>query len=153
ADWLLSTADKDWKPQDVPAPKTETLRALATLSLAKAPGIPRNAVDDILTKGLTKALTDAQRKALAFDADEHLLTDGGAEGGAIDENRLKRYIGKKAIGRMGCYGCHDIPGFEGAKPIGTPLNDWGRKDPERLAFEDATVFAKEHFNIVTARDD
>ncbi len=45
------------------------------------------------------------------------------------------YIGSKSISKYGCYGCHDIPGFEDAKPIGTGLNDWGRKDPAKLAFE------------------
>lgn len=45
------------------------------------------------------------------------------------------YIGRKSIGKYGCYGCHDIAGFEDAKPIGTGLADWGRKDPSKLAFE------------------
>ena len=35
----------------------------------------------------------------------------------------------------GCYGCHDIPNFETARPIGTTLQDWGRKDTSRLATE------------------
>ena len=35
---------------------------------------------------------------------------------------------------MGCFGCHTIPGFENAKPIGTALNDWGIKLPARLDF-------------------
>ncbi len=37
--------------------------------------------------------------------------------------------------RYGCYGCHDIPNFETARPIGTTLQDWGRKDTSRLAPE------------------
>src|SRR5262249_57290376 len=32
------------------------------------------------------------------------------------------------------FGCHTIPGFESAKPIGTPLNDWGLKSPARLDY-------------------
>lgn len=50
------------------------------------------------------------------------------------------YIGRKSIGKYGCYGCHDIPGFEDAKPIGTTLADWGRKDTGRLAFEHITHY-------------
>ena len=38
-----------------------------------------------------------------------------------------------------------------AKPIGVGLNDWGKKDGDRLAFEDAEAFAKKHFNIVLGR--
>jgi hypothetical protein len=45
------------------------------------------------------------------------------------------YVGRKSIAKYGCYACHDIPGFEDAKPIGTGLADWGRKEPEKLAFE------------------
>ncbi len=59
-----------------------------------------------------------------------------------EETRLKRldypkwvYVGRRSIAKYGCFGCHDIPGFEGAKPIGTGLADWGRKDPSKLAFE------------------
>ncbi len=56
------------------------------------------------------------------------------------------YLGQKTIGRLGCFGCHDIPGFETAKPIGTPLSDWGRKafkDPEKLEFVHVAEFAAE----------
>ena len=31
------------------------------------------------------------------------------------------YNGKKLIRMYGCFGCHDIPGFENDKPIGTEL--------------------------------
>jgi cytochrome c2 len=55
-----------------------------------------------------------------------------------------RYIGRKTIAKYGCFGCHDIPGFEDAKPIGTGLADWGRKDPARLAFEHITHYLEHH---------
>ena len=58
---------------------------------------------------------------------------------------LLYYVGKKAIGRLGCYSCHDIPGFDNAKPIGTPLVDWGKKDPTRLAFEDIGNYLNHHY--------
>src|SRR5262249_5200282 len=82
------------------------------------------------------------------DADELKLPIG-----KVNEDTLQWYIGRKAITRLGCFGCHDIPGFEPAKPIGTALNDWGRKDPERMAFEDADVFVRDHFHIAELRDD
>ena len=44
------------------------------------------------------------------------------------------YLGEQTISRLGCFGCHTIPGFENAKPIGTALNDWGIKNPARLDF-------------------
>lgn len=51
------------------------------------------------------------------------------------ERKLLNYIGAKTISKYGCYGCHDIPGFESAKPIGVALADWGRKDASKIAFE------------------
>ena len=44
------------------------------------------------------------------------------------------YLGEKTISRLGCFGCHVIPGFESAKPIGTALNDWGIKRPGPARF-------------------
>ena len=58
---------------------------------------------------------------------------------------LKHYVGKKAIGRLGCYACHDVPGFESFRPIGTGLNDWGKKDASRLALENIDNYAEHHF--------
>ncbi|WP_337174737.1 c-type cytochrome [Paludisphaera sp.] len=44
------------------------------------------------------------------------------------------YLGEKTIARLGCFGCHDVPGFEGAKPIGPALSDWGSKSLAQLDF-------------------
>src|SRR5262249_9180182 len=71
----------------------------------------------------------------------------------LDDHNLKMYVGKKAIGNLGCYACHNVPGFEKAKAIGTALDEWGRKDQDRLAYEDAHRFVEHHFNIVPSRDD
>ncbi len=65
----------------------------------------------------------------------------GAEIG--DKQRLL-YIGNKSIAKYGCYACHDIPGFEDAKPIGTGLADWGRKNPAQLAFEHIEQYLEGH---------
>ena len=44
------------------------------------------------------------------------------------------FLGEKTISRLGCFGCHNIAGFETAKPIGTPLNGWGVKSPAKLDY-------------------
>ena len=62
-------------------------------------------------------------KYATYDADERILQ------GQITRDKLEWYIGRKSINRLGCYGCHDLPGFETAKPVGTALNDWGAKTP------------------------
>ncbi len=55
--------------------------------------------------------------------------------GSLSLEMKLKYVGRKSINKYGCFGCHDIPGFEEAKPIGTALADWGLKDPSKLAFE------------------
>jgi len=63
--------------------------------------------------------------------------------GMTPENRiakLQKYVAQRSISKHGCFGCHDIPGFEGAKPIGTTLADWGRKETSKLAFENIHKF-------------
>src|SRR5262249_53555680 len=82
---------------------------------------------------MKEGFTEQQISAMNWDAEEKVLS-------SLSEDNLKWYLGKRAINRLGCFGCHSIPGFEGSKPIGTPLNDWGKKDPERLAFENIEAF-------------
>jgi cbb3-type cytochrome oxidase cytochrome c subunit len=66
---------------------------------------------------------------------------------------LKWYVGRKGIGRQGCFGCHSIPGFDFAKPIGTPLADWGKKDPDRIAFENIGAFLHKNYTVVDRKSD
>ncbi len=60
------------------------------------------------------------------------------------EERKMVYLGRRTISRYGCYGCHDIPGFETARPIGTALQDWGRKDTSKLAYEHIHEYLHHH---------
>lgn len=43
-------------------------------------------------------------------------------------------LGQRAIGRYGCFSCHDIKGFEKAQSIGTDLSEEGTKLVTRLDF-------------------
>ena len=58
----------------------------------------------------------------------------------IDQKRKLLDVGRRTIARRGCFGCHDIPGFENAQPIGPALSDWGRKQESLLAFEQVDRF-------------
>ncbi len=44
------------------------------------------------------------------------------------------YSGERLIRRYGCFGCHDIAGFEEAQKIGVDLSTWGSKMVTRLDF-------------------
>ncbi|MHB1422036.1 MAG: c-type cytochrome [Gemmataceae bacterium] len=149
AEWLLSQKVTDWNDKGPSEPAKEDLVALARVYLSKAPGFTRTDVDAILppTGGELPGILQERLTNLPPESDERRLE------GPVTEDKLKWYVGRKAINRLGCFGCHDVPGFETAKPIGTALNDWGKKDPERLAFEDVDIFVRDHYNIVLLRDD
>jgi mono/diheme cytochrome c family protein len=162
AAWLLSQA-AEWKPSDVervgPA-DTKTLEDMAQVYLKKVLTIAE--VREIFeTK---KGITLGRLRELQKSGKDDELELAGApldtfkdkkddEIVRLDDHRLEMYVGKKAIGNLGCYACHNVPGFQSAKPIGTALNEWGKKDADRLAFEDAGRFVEHHFNVVAGRDD
>src|SRR5207253_1674261 len=88
------------------------------------PGVSSVEVDDVLKERFS---TERAREPLmARDADEPALE------GPITDDKLKYYVGKKALSRPGCFACHELPGFDGASPIGTPLDHW-RKQPFKFA--------------------
>lgn len=83
----------------------------------------------------------------AVKGDEIELVPEKADAEISDEDWRRRkmnYLGRVTISRYGCYGCHDIPNFETARPIGTALQDWGLKDPSRLAPEHIEEYLHHH---------
>lgn len=46
--------------------------------------------------------------------------------------------GKTYVQTYGCFGCHDIPGFENEPKVGADLGEFGAKTVEELDFGDAT---------------
>lgn len=53
---------------------------------------------------------------------------------AMSETDRNVYLGQQTITKYGCYGCHDIKGFENAKPIGTELTQEGSKPLHQFDF-------------------
>ena len=53
---------------------------------------------------------------------------------AMDDTTRTLFVGEKTIGRYGCFGCHNIAGFEKTSPIGVELTEEGSKLVERLDF-------------------
>ena len=92
--------------------------------------------DDFLARprpGLDAAVRDAAIK-------EHLLAasvpvkQADAQIAGMDDRQRTLFLGEKTIGRYGCFGCHEIKGFEKANPIGVELTEQGSKLVERLDF-------------------
>jgi cytochrome c2 len=97
-------------------------------------------VNDLVLLHLKKAFTEVQAakylkegipadRAADVPADERVLV------APLTPEKKYEYVGRKAISKYGCTGCHDVPGYETAKSIGTGLADWGRKEADKLAFE------------------
>src|SRR5262249_19331923 len=106
AAWLLSQPEQDtgdgWHDLHVVGAARENLVHLASVYLVRI--LPSSKLKELTTKG---TLPESFVKTLPPDEQDVARK--------FDETNLKLYVGKKAIGRMGCYGCHNIPGYENAK--------------------------------------
>ena len=132
--FLMSNAT-DWTPSDAPT-KDWTEQELAALADLAQEWLTSDAIPAARAKNFVQNGIPAHLEP-KLKADEKLLL------GINDRNRvdkLKMFVARRTIGKYGCFGCHDIPGFEDAKPIGTALAEWGRKDPSKLAFENIHKF-------------
>jgi cytochrome c2 len=79
------------------------------------------------------AIRDAAIKEHLLAASVPVKSADEQIGKMTDEQRTQ-FLGEKTIGRYGCFGCHDIKGFEKANPIGVELTEEGSKVVERLDF-------------------
>src|SRR2546422_3422163 len=62
--------------------------------------------------------------------------------GAAEQQQLAAQ-GEELIAKYGCFGCHNIKGFENAQKIGTELTEHGRKAVELLDFGDVRYFTED----------
>ena len=83
------------------------------------PQIDNTALDEITREFLRTGLPNAQ-------AEERL--------GSMSAEEKTLYSGERLIRRYGCFGCHEIEGFEEAQKIGVDLSTWGSKMVTRLDF-------------------
>ena len=75
--------------------------------------------ENIAKRWLVKAFPEAQAVEMLEDMSEKEVID---------------YVAKKSISYYGCYTCHNIKGFEEAKPIGAELTHQGSKSYHKLDF-------------------
>jgi len=144
----LMNSGRDWKP--AAEWNVKTLEGTVPFPMASAGGLSaeeRTALDELAFIYLKERFPTARAEAVlakGIDAapttikgDERMLV--GLDGAGRDATLLA-YVGKKTLAKLACYSCHDIPGFEDAKPAGAALADWGRKESSRIAFEQASHF-------------
>ncbi|MBN2217182.1 MAG: cytochrome c [Pirellulales bacterium] len=116
--FLLASAE--WNPSPPSALQEADLDELVQAHLAARHG------PDEARRIVEQGLSD--REFAATPGDERELAR------PITRRKKLHYVARRTIAKRGCFGCHDIPGFELARPIGPALSDWGRKDESLLAF-------------------
>lgn len=76
-------------------------------------------------------LEEITREFLRTNLPDALAAERLAE---MSEEEKLLFSGERLILRYGCFGCHDLAGFEDAQKIGVDLSTWGSKMVTRLDF-------------------
>lgn len=145
AAYLLQGGSEEWATIDV---DEEALNDMVKLFLR-----------DVLTQDQFDRFMESRDLSLGGELKEANLKGDEVElwlGSDVDEvsdeqwrDIRMNYIGRRTVTRYGCYGCHDMSGFESARPIGVALQDWGRKDRTKLAPEHIEEYLHLHeFNFL-----
>ncbi|MDX2036537.1 MAG: c-type cytochrome [Isosphaeraceae bacterium] len=122
ASWLLSIKG-GWKVETV-VPPVDDPSLVAGLDDLVRLYVSKGGFKDPKTKEVkTVALSEVESFVKQLSVDDKL-----------------HYLGEKTIARLGCFGCHNISGFEDYKPIGTALNGWGAKSPTKLDYAHITEY-------------
>jgi len=119
---------------------TKELDNLVSLFLRKG-RFSKEKADEIVRTGAFD-----MKKADVIGDEAALASEDGAPVTNAAEWYIRKleFVGRKTISRYGCYACHDMPGYESARPIGVALQDWGRKDTSKLGFEHVEEFLHHH---------
>lgn len=72
--------------------------------------------------------------ALGYLQNVYTVDRAKAKLAAMSDKDRNVYLGEQTIAKYGCYGCHDIAGFETLKPIGTELTQEGSKPLHQFDF-------------------
>lgn len=96
-----------------------TSDTISKFDAASVPPVDNKIIDQITMDILLKSNTQdqAKNKLAAMSLDDKLS-----------------FNGQRLIGQYGCYSCHNIDGFEKAKPIGVELTEEGSKNAHLLDF-------------------
>jgi cytochrome c2 len=136
AAFLLAVSSQGYTAPAVPEPPVDVLDDLVLEYISD--GYHATRAEDFARRGIPARQSDAIR-----EADRELLVpdaDYDAPEFRLSTEQKLQYVGYQSLARYGCFGCHEIAGFERAKPIGPALTDWGRIDPHRLAFENIVAY-------------
>ena len=139
-EYLTSDTSSGWKPDPAAKQKVDEthLENLVTEHL-------RESFKHLAVDYGKYGIPERRRSEVKVAEQELLVSDEEfSRQTPVSTERKLKYVGRKAIAKYGCFGCHDVPGFEDAKPIGTGLADWGRKESSKLAFEHIAHYLEDH---------
>lgn len=90
-----------------------------TFEMKSVPGFDEDIITEITQDFMSRQMPkkEAESKITSMSLDEKLA-----------------FSGEKLISRYGCYSCHNISGFENAKPIGIALTEEGSKSLHKFDF-------------------
>jgi cytochrome c2 len=135
AAYLLKSGD-GWQPKEIPS------RTLTEESQQNLDKVALEHLRAVFTKSQAEQYAKhgiPTARARELKGDEIELLGDNLNPAEVQRKKLV-YVGRRTISKYGCSGCHDVPGFEDAKPIGTGLADWGRKGTDKLAFEQISQY-------------
>jgi cbb3-type cytochrome oxidase cytochrome c subunit len=132
-DWLVSWLKKPWHYQEdtiMPSMRLTDGEAndIATYLLSlknkkfeglKFQAFDKNVRDELLVDYLS-----------AFDTE----SSAAKKVAAMDDHAKTMDLGKRSVGKYGCYSCHNVEGFDGYPPIGPELTKEGSKPITQFGF-------------------
>ncbi len=132
-DWLVSWLKKPWHYQE------DTIMPSMRLSDTEA-----NDIAAYLLSMKNKSFDDLKFAKYDTAARDELLTEylstfdtkasAAAKVAKMDEHEKTIDLGKRSIGKYGCFSCHNIEGFDGYAPIGPELTKEGSKPITQFGF-------------------
>jgi cbb3-type cytochrome oxidase cytochrome c subunit len=143
--WLIA-----WlRDPTVYSPQTTMPNPRLAKELPLADGKNSDPVEDI-AEYLLASKGEFRNSPLPEFSENNLDAFGSFKGNLDDK---LQQLGKIAIAKRGCFGCHDIAGFEQTQRIGPALSNWGRKPTAQLAFEKITEYSgQEYFTASGERE-
>lgn len=79
---------------------------------------------------------EGERDAFVFEylVQSRTIVEAKSALAKMSAHEKNLFLGEKFIAHYGCYACHNVPGFDKAKPIGVELSEWGNKPIHLLDF-------------------
>ncbi|MCA9270785.1 MAG: hypothetical protein KDA41_20035, partial [Planctomycetales bacterium] len=110
--YLLS-GETEWAPAEGAGQPVDEqgLDAITLMHLEKA--FYAAEAEQFLKHGIPAARKDTLKGA---EVELVVSDEAFAAGEALSQDQKLQYLGRKTIAKYGCYACHDVPGFEAAKP-------------------------------------